>query len=444
MYRFSAAAGAASPVAKYASSFLVFMAAGLFLLAGCDRGPAKKSGPGQRIPAVEAVQAHYGSLPLIQRLSGVVEARGQVEIHPEISAVVTEVLVADGDEVGRGQPLVRLRATEFEKRLAQAQANLRITEAQLRRAEALAREARAEYARLESLSAESLASAADLEAGLARTESADADVELAAARVDQARAVAEEEQANLERTTVRSPIAGSVGNCDVEPGLLARSTARLLTVGRLDSVRVQIILTDRMLADIAEGQRTEILLPGDVTSAPLSRISPFLNPVSHTTEGEIDLPNPDRRLKPGMFVTVDVFYGESEEATLVPLSAVYEHPLLAQTGVYLADPDVTFELGPETQAGTSTYLSPPVGFRFVPVEVIAEGRMAAAVRPVEPGAWVVSLGQNLLAEQDAQARVRPVDWQRVERLQNLQREDMMRELNENRRGNAAAGEAAAR
>jgi RND family efflux transporter MFP subunit len=418
------------------ASALALLAAGLLLLPACNSGPDGDSGPQKLIPAVEAVQARYGSLPLIQRVSGVVKARGQVEIHPEIAAVVTEVLVADGDSVVRGQALVKLRATEFEKRLTQANANLRIAVAQLRRAEAQAREARAEYARLQSLAEESLASDAELEAGAARAETAEADVELAKARVDQNRALAEEEQANLDRTVVRSPIDGSVGSRDVEPGMLATPSTRLVTLGQLDRVRVQIILTDRMLAEIAAGQRTEILLPGagpaGTVSAPLSRISPFLNPVSHTTEAEIDLPNPDRRLKPGMFVTVDVFYGESAEATLVPLSAVYEHPLLAQTGVYVARDEVPAEPGPETSGEGSDYLTPPVAFRFVPVELIAAGRMEAAVRPVEPGAWVVSLGQNLLAGKDAQARVRPVDWRRVERLQNLQREDLMRELNEAR------------
>jgi multidrug efflux pump subunit AcrA (membrane-fusion protein) len=258
---------------------------------------------------------------------------------------------------------------------------------------------------------------------------AEAEIELAKARVDQTLAVAEEEQENLNRTIVRSPIGGSVGRRDVEPGMLATSSLRLLTLGQLDSVRVEIILTDRMLSDIAEGQRTEILLEEGTLSAPLSRISPFLNPVSHTTEAEIDLDNSDLRLKPGMFVTVDVFYGESEEATLVPQSAVYEHPLLGVTGVYVAAGEIPAEPTEEMQGAGSGYLSAPVSFRFVPVEVVAEGRMEVAVRPVEQGAWVVSLGQNLLGGEEARARVRPVSWQRVVRLQGLQREDLMRELN---------------
>jgi HlyD family secretion protein len=407
------------------------------VLAGCGGGPKEGAGPERLIPAVEAVQARRGALPLIQRLSGVVEARNQVEIHPEITAIVIEVLVDDGDAVDAGQPLVRLRATEFEKRLSQARANHRIAVAQLRRAEAQAKEAHADHARLRSLAAESLASEADLEAAEARAATAEAEIELAQARVEQALAVAEEEEENLTRTVIRAPFTGSVGRRDVEPGMLAVPSTSLLTIGQLDSVRVGVILTDRMLADIAEGQRAEILLGGQTLSAPLARISPFLHPVTHTTEAEIDLVNPDRRLKPGMFVTVDVFYGESEEATLVPLSAVYDHPTLGVTGVYVA---ADGELDPpagETRSHDTDYLTAPVAFRFVPIEVVAEGRMEAAVRPVEPGDWIVSLGQNLLGGEDARARVRPVDWPRVERLQSLQREDLMRELNERR--SAAVG-----
>ncbi|HPF35368.1 MAG TPA: efflux RND transporter periplasmic adaptor subunit [Candidatus Krumholzibacteria bacterium] len=416
------------------------LAVGLaLLLQGCggEADVAKGSGPGTLIPAVEAVQTRAGTLPLTQRLSGVVRAVGQVDVHPEITAVVAEVLVRDGDAVRAGQPLVRLRDADFRTRLTQAEAALRIAEAQQRRAEALAREARADLARLRTLADGELASAAELEAAQAAAETAEADVELAAARADQSRAAAAEARADLARTVVRAPGDGHVGNRDAEPGLLAAPSTRLLTVGRLDSVRVQVILTDRMLADVDVGQRTEILLPGTALEAPLARISPFLHPVSHTTEAEVDLANPDLRLKPGMFVAVDVFTGESQRATLVPLSAVYEHPVLAQTGVYVAAEDLP-PAGAET-AGADGALLGPVTFRFVPVEIVAEGRMEAAVRPLPADAWVVSLGQNLLTAQEAQARVRPVDRARVDRLQTLQREDLMRALNERRAAADAAG-----
>jgi HlyD family secretion protein len=129
-----------------------------------------------------------------------------------------------------------------------------------------------------------------------------------------------------------------------------------------------------------------------------------------------------------MFVTVDVFYGESEEATVVPLSALYEEPETGAVGVYVGTGDLAPELGGEIEAPPSMSLTHPVSFEFVPTEVIAQGRMEAAIRGVPPGAWVVTLGQNLLRGKTAQARVRPVTWQRVERLQRLQREDMMQDV----------------
>ncbi len=267
---------------------IALLSLSLLSSSGCTDNAGNEAEVEQLIPAVEAVQAGYGALPLTQRVSGVVRARNQIEVHPEISALVTEVLVNDGDEVQAGQALVRLRATEFEKRLTQARANHRITVAQLRRAQAQAKEARADYLRLQQLGEESLASDAELESGEAQAESAAAEVELADARVDQAMAGVEEEEENLTRTVVRAPIAGHVGRRDVEPGMLADPGTRLLTLGQLDSVRVEIILTDRMLAEIEEGQRTEI--PG--------KRHPLGAPVAHLAVPEPDLPHHRGRDRP--------------------------------------------------------------------------------------------------------------------------------------------------
>ena len=80
--------------------------------------------------------------------------------------------------------------------------------------------------------------------------------------------------------------------------------------------------------------------------ARISRISPFLSPGAFSGEVEIDVPN-DGRLVPGMFVTVDVHYGESGTVTLVPSSALYEHPGTGESGVYIVaeQPDGVEEPG---------------------------------------------------------------------------------------------------
>jgi HlyD family secretion protein len=402
------------------------------LIFGCSGGSGQnRNGRGELIPAMEAVQAQYGSLPLTERLSGVVKAKNQVEIFPEISAVVKAVHVQNGDEVEKGQPLIGLRDTEFRERLNQALAASRIAEAQARQAEAKLKEINAELKRTRALAEKKLTSAADLEKIETQAVSAEADVELAHARLAQSQATAAEREEALNQTVIRAPVAGTVGNRNAEVGMMVGTSTRLFTLGQLDSVRVEIILTDRMLTYIESGQRTEVQapnLPSDVLTASLSRISPFLHPVTHSTEAEIDLSNPGHKLKSGMFVTVDIYYGESEKATLVPLSALYENPLSGETGVYVSRDTLNRIPVEPGEVGGSSKLTEPIPLEFVPVDVIAKGRMSAGISGVEPGSWVATIGQDLLGGEPGKAKVRPVDWAWVEHLQNLQREDLLQEI----------------
>lgn len=383
------------------------------------------------VPAVEAVQARHGALPLTERLSGVVRAKNQVEIYPEISAAIVEVLVENGEVVKKGQPLVRLRDKEFQERLKQAKAGYQIAVAQAKQAEARLQEIQAELKRTQTLAEKQLASATELEAVKTQAISAEADVELAKARVEQAQATVDEREETLSQTVIRAPISGTVGNRNAEIGMLVANNTRLFTLGQLDSVRVEVVLTDRMLNYIEAGQRTEIYagnMPSGPLSAPLARISPFLHPVAHSTSAEIDVANPDGQLKPGMFVTVDIFYGESEEATLVPLSTLYENPATGATGIYVSRVPLDREPVGATNSGQHISLTDPVSFEFVSIDVIAKGRMHAGVRGVEAGDWVVTIGQELLGGKSGKARARPVKWERVEQLQRLQRDDLLRDI----------------
>jgi HlyD family secretion protein len=413
---------------------ILLLGVSLFLLQ-CSRDSNQSRGNGSDalIPAVEAVQAKYGSLPLTERLSGRVKAKNQVEIYPQVSAAVTQVYVNDGDVVQRGEPLVQLRDREFSERLKQAKAAYRIAQAQRKQAEVKSGKAQSELRRMQALADKQLASEAQLETVQTEAMSAQADVELARAREEQANATVEEEQEALSQTTIRAPVAGTVGNRNAEIGMLVNSNTRLFTLGQLDSVRVEVILTDRMLNYLEPGQPADIYFENSPSSAirtSLTRISPFLHPVTHSTDAEIDMANPDGKLKSGMFVVVDIYYGESEQATLVPLSALYENPGTGATGLYVSQDSLPVQPAELMNDEHNMSLTDPVPFEFVPVNILAKGRMEAAVSSIEPGDWVVTIGHDLLGSSSGSARVRPVDWKWVERLQSMQREDLLREVME--------------
>ncbi|WP_340103980.1 efflux RND transporter periplasmic adaptor subunit [Rhodohalobacter sp. 8-1] len=384
-------------------------------------------------PSVEAVQARFGSLPLQQRLSGVVQAQKQVEIYPRISAPVEEVYKQDGDEVVEGEPLIKLRDREFMSRVQQAEADLRINRARVKQAEAVLNEAKSQLRRQQSLYDRDLSSDIELESSQAELQSAEANHELALAQVDQSKSTLEEQQELLAQTIIRSPITGTIGQRNAAVGMQVSSSTQLFTVGDLNDARVTINLTEQMLGFIKKGQRTIIRsesMTDQVIEGEISRISPFLGMGSFSTEAEIDVENTRDLLLPGMFVTVDIMYGESEQATLIPISAIYRHPRTGETGVYVA-PDYGAETAPVEQVDSSNPppLSQPTMVEFVGIDVIAQGRETAGVVGIQAGDWIVTVGQNLLINNESgSAKIRATSWNRIIRMQQMNPKDLLRDI----------------
>lgn len=404
-------------------SLPVFLLLAVIGLAGCK--PAAAPAAGAIAPPVEATQARTGSLPLVERLSGTVWAENQVALYPEVSGRIAEVLVDNGQAVEANQPLVRLSDRAAIEQVRQADAGLRIAEARLRQAHAAQAEIAAQEKRIRTLGTRNLVTEVELETIKAQLESAEADVQLALAGVEQAAATLAERQDALTKTVIRAPVAGVVGMRDAEVGMQVTTGTRLFTIGNLDRVFVRIVLTDAMLNYIEAGQPVLVYHDGAAGREPplegtLARISPFLNRITRSTEAEIELVNTARRLQPGMFVPVDILYGQSRQATLVPTSALFTDPNTGREGVYVAtEPpgDVPAE-----------ELSPAVAVKFQPITAVARGAAEIAVAEIEADTWVVTLGQNLLATGRSTARIRPVTWEHVMALQNLQREALLAEI----------------
>jgi HlyD family secretion protein len=433
---------------------------------GQERGDEEERAP----PAVEVVEARAGSLPLEERLSGVVRAENQVAIRPEIEATVVEVLVRSGQAVERGQPLVRLDGEGLREQLRQAEASLRLAEGAAAEARAGVAEVEAQVSRTRALHAEDLMSDMELETQEAQLQAARARAEQAQAGVAQARATVEERRSETAKTMVRAPVGGRVGQRDAEVGMLAGPATTLFLVGEFDRLIVEVPLTEKMLGHVAEGTPVEIRAPslgGAPLRAAISRISPFLEPGSFSTLGEIDVGNPDGRLRPGMFVTVDVLYGETDRGTLVPASALWDDPASGEPMVFVLAGDLAAAGAPDAPAASG----PAAGelsaetqaFERRPVRVRAEGRATAGVEGVRPGEWVVTVGQHLLHQElesegaeaapdrargeagvqarasgQVHARVRPTTWERVLELQGLQREDLLQDFLEKQRRVARA------
>ena len=404
-------------------------------------GNSGNSGPGgdSTVPAVEAVQARYGSLPLSERLSGTVIAQNQVSLYPEISGKIAEVHVQNGEAVQKGDPIISIEDNQYQEQVQQAEAALRINRARLKQAQARYQELEAQYKRTKKLSDQELSSELEMETLEAQMSSAEADVELAEAQVAQSESNLQEQKEILAKTVIRAPISGSVGQRNAEVGMQVSPSTQLFTIGDLNNLRVEVVLTEAMLNEIEIGQTARIYAGSNdnqqVIEAELSRISPFLNNVTRSTEGEIDVQNDSKMLRPGMFVPVDILYGESQQATIIPTSAIYTDPSSGEEGVFVASA-LGSEIEPAEQVNPDNPppLTEATDVQFRAVEVIAEGRMELGIEGIDPGSWVVTVGQDLLSSGRTQARVRTSSWNRIMALQGLQRQDLLENVLDRQRG----------
>jgi RND family efflux transporter MFP subunit len=427
-----------SPGRIVASLFL----GSLPLVGGCRSTSADADRVEAPVPAVEVVQARSGTVPLRERMTGTVRASGEVAIYPQVEGPVVEVLAQNGDRVKKGDPLVRIRAVGAQSQVAQAESAVEAAKAELAQMEARARELEAEYARNQALGKRGLVPLNTVESLRAQSEAARAAARSAEAQLRVAREAVAEQRELQYQTVVRAPITGRVGQRNVEVGMRVDPQTALFLIGRLENMRVEVPVAQDVVTRLRVGQRVE-LRPGGPAGAPIeaavSRISPFLEAGSFSAEVEIDLPNEEGALVPGMFVTVDIFYGESRESTLVPVSAIYEDPLTGDRGVFVTSAPAAAAPASADQGAPPSPPPAPVSFR--PVKVIAEGAQIVGVGGLQPGEWVVVVGQHLLGRQQEgrSARARAIEWDRVLELQQLQREDLLRDFLERQQRSGMGG-----
>ena len=387
--------------------------------------------------AVEVVEARQGALPLSERLTGTVRASGEVAIYSETSGPVIEVFAQNGDSVREGDPLVRIRSSGTRAQLEQARSAQEAARAELGQAEARLEELERQLARFDILIERGLLSRSELDTQRGQVDTARSQVARARAQLAVAHATVAERSEAQEQTMIRAPISGRIGQRNVEVGMLVNAQMPLFIIGRLENMRVEVPASQEILTRVRQGMPVEIRVGGNADTAieaKVSRISPFLEEGSFSAEVEIDVPNHAGQLVPGMFVTVDIFYGQSEHATLVPTSALYEHPLTGELGVFVTSMDPAEVNATESDGPNGGLSQDAIDIPFRPVEVIAEGAQTVGVANVRPEEWVVVVGQHLLAAQAGsavpQSRIRVVAWDRILHLQGLQRQDLLRQFME--------------
>lgn len=308
-----------------------FLAAAAMSLAACT-----DSGDGGKPDATKGQQEETGAIRVsvltvqprrvivYDELPGRVSALRTAEIRPQVNGIVQKVTFTEGSEVSPDQPLFQIDPAPFA-------ADVEAAAALLARAEADLVNATLKHERVAALAAAQTASAAAL---------GDARAALAQARAGVAEATANltRRQLELSHATVRSPIAGRIGQALTTEGGLATvgATNPIAVVRQIDSVYLDVRLPsirweqleEKLESDGSEDARS---LPVDIltiTGRPYAFQGKLLFSESTVDPGtgsiamRVMVPNPDRQLLPGMYLRARVPSAIYPTALTVPQEAV--------------------------------------------------------------------------------------------------------------------------
>ncbi|MDV7393561.1 efflux RND transporter periplasmic adaptor subunit, partial [Arthrospira platensis SPKY1] len=131
----------------------------------------------------------------------------------------------------------------------------------------------------------------------------------ARAKLDASRAQQALDQVRLERTVIRAPFAGTVGLRLVSPGAYVKPGDDLVNLESLGAIKLDFRVPETFLARLATGQRLTARVdayPDQEFAGAIYAIDPALDPETRTVLLRARLPNPDNRLRPGLFARVNL------------------------------------------------------------------------------------------------------------------------------------------
>lgn len=346
-------------MAKRAGNWMALSAAAvaLVVLSGCSRSSTDKTtqaAPAEAVRAVSMARVELRAMGVTQQASGLLVAREEVAVGPELSGYRVAALLADeGDSVRAGQPLARLDDGLLQARIRQA-------EASLIQARAQARQAQAESARVDGLDGQGVLSDEQIQQRRTAAASANANADVAAANL----AGLKEE---AERMTLRAPVAGVVLQRNVRRGDVASPGGEaMFRLARDGMVELAAEVPEDQVDRVHPGDKVEVTLSSGITLPGTVRLlSRRVDEKTKLAQVRIGLPV-RTDLRPGGFARAD-FQHAAEPVAAVPEKAIHFEAGGPQLATIDGDDRIRklpVTLGARSQGWVVLRDGPPVGTRL--------------------------------------------------------------------------------
>lgn len=310
---------------------------------------AKKAGWAGKGTQIEVSSEKVTPRSIVETVSasGKIQPETEVKISPDVSGEIIGLYVKEGDQVKKGQLLVKIRPDVYESYLDRANASLNNSKANLANAEARFVQAEQAYNRNSKLHKDKVISDADFEQIKSAYMVAKADVEASRFNIKSAEASVKEAKDNLVKTTIFAPVDGTVSKLNVELGERVVGTTQMtgtemLRIANLNSMEVNVDVNENdinrlSLNDTAsieidafidkkfKGVVTEIANSANVVGSSADQVTNFTVKIRILPESYASLLTSGSKsspFRPGLSATVDIQTEKIENVLTVPIQAV--------------------------------------------------------------------------------------------------------------------------
>ncbi|HVN41538.1 MAG TPA: efflux RND transporter periplasmic adaptor subunit, partial [Steroidobacteraceae bacterium] len=278
---------------------------------------------------VPVARAAIGDLRQEVALSGEFRPYQEVDVDAKVKGYVRTIKVDIGDRVAAGQLLAELEIPEARHNLNRAAAAEARAEQQSLRSHALALDARAVYGRLAEVSKQrpDLIAQQELEEAKAKADAATAAETADRAAVEEATAQHREYEDLLRYSTISAPFAGMITRLYANVGALVGDSGgrgQIVHLSELARLRLVFKVPESAVPSVKEGEPVTVTIPAiNVTrQLPIARVSHQLDLSTRTMHVEVDYPNSDNAVTPGLYADVLVPVAQRHRILVIPLEAV--------------------------------------------------------------------------------------------------------------------------
>lgn len=335
--------------------------------------------------AVEVTPVRKTVIREVGVFTGTLLPESQFIAAPKIAGKLNKIFVDIGDHVKQGQLIALLEDEEFVQQVDQAKAELDVARANIEENRSALNLAEREFERAKVLREKKIVSESELDAAEAHYKATIAKQKVAQAQIAQKQAELKSTKVRLDYTRITASwengtTARIVGERFVDEGTMLAANTPIASIIDINHLRAVIHVIERDYPRVETGQKAVVMTdayPDRTFSGTIARIAPLLKEAARQARVEIDIPNPDNLLKPGMFVRVEIEFARHTDATVVPVNALTKQN--GQRGIFLADME-------------------SMRAKLIPVKVgIISGDMAEILEPNVSG-MVVTVGQHLLED----------------------------------------------